>query len=177
MEEEEGARQRLLLEKVTLETKAKSLETDLLGTAEQRDRLSKVHAPEGEGERGRGRERPLKPLPSVFLFFQQNQEKKQLEERLNEVSEQLTEEEEKTKSLNKLKNKQEAVMADLEGRYPSPAMSPGSNRLSSLARGVVEECRHLYDDTPSAGAPCGLGPPPCCLTALSNAPSLRGRGG
>ncbi|XP_059920731.1 myosin-10 [Gadus macrocephalus] len=54
----------------------------------------------------------LKPsLPSLFF-----QEKKQLEERLSEVSEQLTEEEEKTKSLNKLKNKQEAVIADLEER-------------------------------------------------------------
>lgn len=42
MEEEESARQRLLLEKVTLETKVKSLETDLLNTVEQRDRLSKV---------------------------------------------------------------------------------------------------------------------------------------
>uniref|UniRef100_A0A8C1XX37 Myosin, heavy chain 14, non-muscle n=1 Tax=Cyprinus carpio TaxID=7962 RepID=A0A8C1XX37_CYPCA len=45
-----------------------------------------------------------------------SQEKKQLEERLNEVSDQLTEEEEKVKSLNKLKNKQEAVIADLEER-------------------------------------------------------------
>lgn len=42
MEEEESARQRLLLEKVTLETKVKSLETDLLNAVEQRDRLSKV---------------------------------------------------------------------------------------------------------------------------------------
>uniref|UniRef100_W5LI11 Myosin, heavy chain 14, non-muscle n=1 Tax=Astyanax mexicanus TaxID=7994 RepID=W5LI11_ASTMX len=43
-------------------------------------------------------------------------EKKQFEERLNEVTDQLTEEEEKVKSLNKLKNKQEAVIADLEER-------------------------------------------------------------
>lgn len=42
LEEEESARQRLLLEKVTLETKVKSLETDLLNAVEQRDRLSKV---------------------------------------------------------------------------------------------------------------------------------------
>ena len=42
LEEEEGARQRLLLEKVTLETKVKSLETDMLTAVEQRDRLSKV---------------------------------------------------------------------------------------------------------------------------------------
>lgn len=38
-----------------------------------------------------------------------------MEERLNEVTDQVTEEEEKVKSLNKLKNKQEAVIADLEG--------------------------------------------------------------
>jgi len=44
-----------------------------------------------------------------------SQEKKHLDERLNEVADQLTEEEEKVKSLNKLKNKQEAVIADLEG--------------------------------------------------------------
>ena len=42
LEEEEGARQRLLLEKVTIETKAKSLETEALNAGEQRDRLSKV---------------------------------------------------------------------------------------------------------------------------------------
>lgn len=53
-----------------------------------------------------------------FLFFEQ--EKKLFEERLSEVTDQLTEEEEKTKSLNKLKNKQEAVIADLEGE-PSTA--------------------------------------------------------
>lgn len=42
LEEEESARQRLLLEKVTLDTKVKSLETDLMNAVEQRDRLSKV---------------------------------------------------------------------------------------------------------------------------------------
>lgn len=36
------------------------------------------------------------------------------------MTDQLTEEEEKTKSLNKLKNKQEAIIADLEGE-PSTA--------------------------------------------------------
>uniref|UniRef100_A0A672P3B0 Myosin-10-like n=1 Tax=Sinocyclocheilus grahami TaxID=75366 RepID=A0A672P3B0_SINGR len=74
LDEEEGTRQRLQLEKVTLESKVKSLEAEMLT------------------------------------------EKKQLEERLNEVTDQLTEEEEKVKSLNKLKNKQEAVIADLEER-------------------------------------------------------------
>lgn len=42
LEEEESARQRLLLEKVSLETKVKSLETDMMSAVEQRDRLSKV---------------------------------------------------------------------------------------------------------------------------------------
>lgn len=42
MEEEEGARQRLLLEKVTLETKVKSLENEIMTAGEQRERLSKV---------------------------------------------------------------------------------------------------------------------------------------
>lgn len=51
----------------------------------------------------------------TLMFF--IQEKKLLEERLGEVTDQLTEEEEKTKSLNKLKNKQEAVIADLEGNW------------------------------------------------------------
>lgn len=59
------------------------------------------------------------PLKNVFLcYFFSEQEKKLLEERLCEVTDQLTEEEEKTKSLNKLKNKQEAVIADLEGKSP-----------------------------------------------------------
>lgn len=35
------------------------------------------------------------------------------------MTDQLTEEEEKAKSLNKLKNKQEAIIADLEGNFPS----------------------------------------------------------
>lgn len=37
---------------------------------------------------------------------------------MTEVTDQLTEEEEKAKSLNKLKNKQEAIIADLEGKSP-----------------------------------------------------------
>lgn len=49
LEEEESARQRLLLEKVTLDTKVKSLETDLMNAVEQRDRLSKVTSFTGPG--------------------------------------------------------------------------------------------------------------------------------
>lgn len=114
LEEEESAKQRLLLEKVSLETKVKSLEAELLTAVEQRDRLSKVDL------------HFIVMLLiflcicirymflNMFLFFSE-QEKKLLEEHLSEVTDQLTEEEEKTKSLNKLKNKQEAVIADLEG--------------------------------------------------------------
>lgn len=47
------------------------------------------------------------------------QEKKLLDERISEMSSQLTEEEEKTKNLSKLKNKQEVLMAELEGEGPS----------------------------------------------------------
>lgn len=54
----------------------------------------------------------------VLMYFLE-QEKKNFEERLSEVTDQLTEEEEKSKSLNKLKNKQEAIIADLEGNFPS----------------------------------------------------------
>ena len=39
-----------------------------------------------------------------------------MEERLNEVTSSLTEEEEKVKQLSKLKNKYEAIIADLEER-------------------------------------------------------------
>lgn len=43
------------------------------------------------------------------------QEKKQFEERISEVTSVLAEEEEKSKSLQKLKNKHEAMITDLEG--------------------------------------------------------------
>lgn len=47
------------------------------------------------------------------------QEKKLLDERISEMSSQLTEEEEKAKNLSKLKNKQELLMVDLEGEGQS----------------------------------------------------------
>lgn len=53
-------------------------------------------------------------------MFLSVQEKKLLDERLGEVTDQCTEEEEKAKSLNKLKNKHEATIADLEGDCPLP---------------------------------------------------------
>lgn len=45
------------------------------------------------------------------------QEKKHLEERVAEFTSNLAEEEEKSKSLQKLKNKHEAMITDLEGKY------------------------------------------------------------
>lgn len=53
----------------------------------------------------------------MFLFVQ---EKKLADERLSEVTDQCMEEEEKAKSLNKLKSKHEATIADLEGDCPPP---------------------------------------------------------
>lgn len=44
------------------------------------------------------------------------QEKKLLEDRIGEMTSHLTEEEEKAKNLSKLKNKQEMIMVDLEGK-------------------------------------------------------------
>lgn len=49
---------------------------------------------------------------SIFLHFQ---EKKLLEDRVAEFTTNLMEEEEKSKSLAKLKNKHEAMITDLEG--------------------------------------------------------------
>lgn len=46
------------------------------------------------------------------------QERKLLEERLAEFSSQAAEEEEKVKSLNKLRLKYEATIADMEGKRP-----------------------------------------------------------
>lgn len=52
----------------------------------------------------------------MFLFFLTQQEKKLLEDRIAEMTSQLTEEEEKAKNLGKVKNKQEMMMVDLEGK-------------------------------------------------------------
>ena len=43
-------------------------------------------------------------------------ERKQIEERLNDVGRSLQEEEDKVKNLSKLKNKYEAIIADLQER-------------------------------------------------------------
>ena len=60
------------------------------------------------------------------------QEKKLLEDRIAEMSSQLTEEEEKAKNLGKVKNKQEMMMVDLEGK------------LLLLAPFCVQEQRNFY---------------------------------
>lgn len=52
----------------------------------------------------------------IFLVFSTQQEKKLLEDRIAEMTSQLTEEEEKAKNLSKVKNKQEMMMVDLEGK-------------------------------------------------------------
>lgn len=54
---------------------------------------------------------------SLFSSSAEQQEKKQCEERISEMTSVLAEEEEKSKSLQKLKNKHEAMIKDLEGEY------------------------------------------------------------
>lgn len=54
----------------------------------------------------------------MFIF---QQEKKLLDDRISEMSSQLTEEEDKTKNLSKLKNKQEMQMVELEGEGLAPS--------------------------------------------------------
>ena len=51
------------------------------------------------------------------IAFSILQEKKLLEDRMSEFTTNLTEEEEKSKSLAKLKNKHEAMITDLEGGW------------------------------------------------------------
>lgn len=52
----------------------------------------------------------------VVCWYLCLQEKKQLEERISESTTNLAEEEEKSKCLQKLKNKHEAMITDLEGK-------------------------------------------------------------
>uniref|UniRef100_A0A8C1NEV8 Myosin, heavy chain 14, non-muscle n=1 Tax=Cyprinus carpio TaxID=7962 RepID=A0A8C1NEV8_CYPCA len=106
LEEEEERTLQLTTEKKRIQQHVQDLEEQLEeeeGTR-QRLQLEKVTL-----------ESKVKSL-EWLMHFSLSQEKKQLEERLNEVTDQLTEEEEKVKSLNKLKNKQDAVIADLEER-------------------------------------------------------------
>lgn len=63
-----------------------------------------------EGWMGTAPDAPQPPPP---------QERRLLEERLSEFSSQAAEEEEKIKSLNKLRLKYEATIADMEGEHGS----------------------------------------------------------
>lgn len=53
-------------------------------------------------------------------FLSDLQEKKLLDDRISEFSTNLSEEEEKSRSLQKLKNKHEAIITDLEGKFIYP---------------------------------------------------------
>lgn len=55
------------------------------------------------------------------MLFPRVQEKKLLEERVSEITSSLAEEEEKAKNLGKVKNKQEMMMVDLEGKKKKKA--------------------------------------------------------
>lgn len=52
------------------------------------------------------------------------QEKKLTEDRINEMSSVLAEEEEKAKNLSKVKNKQEMMIVDLEGKGAVTYLNP-----------------------------------------------------
>lgn len=56
----------------------------------------------------------------------EKQEKKLLEERISEFTTNLAEEEEKSKSLQKLKTKHEAMITDLEGKRRKTMEAPPS---------------------------------------------------
>lgn len=58
----------------------------------------------------------LSEFHAVIVSVCNQQEKKLLEDRINEMTSQLAEEEEKAKNLGKVKNKQEVMMVDLEGK-------------------------------------------------------------
>lgn len=55
---------------------------------------------------------------AILTSYIKLQEKKLLEERISEFTTNLAEEEEKSKSLQKLKNKHETMITELEGTYP-----------------------------------------------------------
>ena len=69
--------------------------------------------------------------------MQLTKERKHLEERLNEVTSHLSDEEEKVKQLSKLKNKYEAIIADLEERLKREQQVRASSLLKCLACHIV----------------------------------------
>ena len=83
-----------------------------------------------DGNDSQDEHEPLTPTPTSHCA----QERKLLEERLSEFSSQAAEEEEKVKSLNKLRLKYEATIADMEGELPPPR---GTYAHSSRGEGGV----------------------------------------
>lgn len=73
----------------------------------------------------------------MFLVFSTQQEKKLLEDRIAEMTSQLTEEEEKAKNLSKVKNKQEMMMVDLEGKTLPVGCYQGPKKGQAQNRGCV----------------------------------------
>lgn len=59
------------------------------------------------------------------------------------MTDQLTEEEEKAKSLNKLKNKQEAIIADLEGNFSKFHLPLPSHAAFAYAAPLEFDCSNL----------------------------------
>ncbi|MBN3314238.1 MYH10 protein, partial [Atractosteus spatula] len=115
LDEEEAARQKLQLEKVTAEAKIKKMEEDILLLEDQNSKFMKAEKRAGA------------VVCAICIRIQVGpesaaggrvavEEKKLLDDRVSEMTSQLTEEEEKAKNLGKLKNKQEMMIADLEER-------------------------------------------------------------
>jgi len=105
---------------------------------------------------------PLVSQPDCSLL--RVQEKKLLEERISEFTTNLGEEEEKSKSLQKLKNKHEAMITDLEGRTEIYKIYSWMHRIHhmwlSLCRGGAGKTRLVFLFTPSLRPPAqgGEGP-------------------
>uniref|UniRef100_A0A8C7GCG0 Myosin, heavy chain 10, non-muscle n=1 Tax=Oncorhynchus kisutch TaxID=8019 RepID=A0A8C7GCG0_ONCKI len=111
LDEEEAARQKLQLEKVTAEAKIKKMEEDILLLEDQNSKFLK--------------------------------EKKLLDDRVAEMTSQLTEEEEKAKNLGKVKNKQEVMMVDLEERLKKEEKT--RQELEKAKRKLDAETTDLQD--------------------------------
>lgn len=115
LDEEEAARQKLQLDKVTAEAKIKKMEEDILLLEDQNSKFLKVRSVSCSN---RKQEIIIKVF-STYMFgsLLGQQEKKLVEDRIAEMTSQLAEEEEKAKNLGKVKNKQEMMMVDLEGEF------------------------------------------------------------
>ena len=70
--------------------------------------------------------------------LQLGKEKKHFEDRLNEIMSSLGDEEEKVKQLSKLKNKYEAIIADLEER-----LKREQQVITNVVEKAVKELRNV----------------------------------